>query len=274
MKKILYRILAYVLDLGLVSVIILGLSMLSFVNPNNDKLNYKYKEYYTATTAYDELSEKLGDYFEDGRIDTKEITEIHVKYADYSDAFKSIKVNEGIKNKDIETIKDRVNELSIEVANNHAYEINKLNSTQVIISLIVYVLYFGVLQYFLNGQTVFKRLLKLKVVNNKDSKKKVPLWNYIVRALLVTEIIISLVDLILLFTLNQSIYITSNYWITQIKYIYEMAFLVCMIVRDDARSVDDLILNTRVLRYDKSGREIKEKLFDDKEIVKAEKIND
>ncbi len=42
-----------------------------------------------------------------------------------------------------------------------------------------------------------------------------------------------------------------------------MAFLVCMVVRDDTRSIHDLILNTRVLRYDKDGHEIIEQLFRD-----------
>lgn len=273
MKKVLYRILAYILDFTLVSLIILAISMISFINPNNDKLNYEYKKYYTSSVLYDELIEKLDDYFDDGQIDTNEINEINTIYNDYSEAFENISINEGITNKEKENIKDKLEELRSSVANNYIYKINKLNYTQLIISLVVYILYFGILQYYLKGQTIFKRIFKLKVVNNKNNKK-VPLWSFIIRSLLVTEIIISIIDTILLFTLNQSMYFTSNYWISQIKYIYELAFLVCIIVRDDSRSIHDLILGTKVIRYDSNGKEIKEKLFNDKEFVEAEKIND
>ena len=70
---------------------------------------------------------------------------------------------------------------------------------------------------------------------------------------------------------------TANYWISQFRYIYEMLFLIVMIIRDDQRSVHDLILNTRVMLMDKNKNEVFDVLFTedevnkDKEEVKEEK---
>ena len=52
-----------------------------------------------------------------------------------------------------------------------------------------------------------------------------------------------------------------------------MAFLVCMIIRDDQKSLHDLLLHTRVLRFDKDGNEINEVLFvnSEEEIVEEKK---
>ena len=88
-----------------------------------------------------------------------------------------------------------------------------------------------------------------------------------------SKLLISLTDLILIFSLSKDLYINAHYWITQIKYIYEMSFLVCMVIRDDSRSFHDLILNTRVLRYDKNGHEIIEQLFSDENEENINKAN-
>lgn len=270
MKKILLRIMAFALDLGLCSFIIWGLSMISFINPNNDEINEQYKLVNQNKKVYNNLLENMNTYFEDGMLSDAEFNEISVLCPDYIEAFKDLKLNEDIKNKEIETIKDKIQEINVTVSNDLAIKINKLNWVQVIISACVYILYFGVLQYFMKGQTPFKRLFRLKVV--KKDGTKLSLVSYIIRAILISEIVISLADVGLLFVLNNLNYVTCNFWLTQVKYIYEMSFLVCMIVRDDMRSVHDLILNTEVVRYDKDGKKINDILFvnegeDDKKII-------
>lgn len=270
MKKILLRILAFALDIGLCSLIIFGLSMMSFVNPNTSKLNNYYRSVNQNREDYNNLLKSMDEYFEDGMLSDIEFNDITVRYFDYVEPFKNLKLNEDIKNEEINTIKDKVNEINVNINNDLAIKINKLNGVQVVISLVVYVLYFGVLQYFMKGQTPFKRLFRLKVV--KKNGGKVSLISFIIRAILISEIAISVVDLTLLFTLNNLNYITCNYWLTQFKYIYEMAFLVCMIVRDDMRSVHDLILGTEVVRYDKTGKKINDVLFVEGE--DDQKVND
>lgn len=259
MKKILLRVLAFALDIGVCSLIIFGLSMLNFINPNNDKINEQYKLVNQNKKIYDNLVENINIYFEDGMLSDTEFVEISVMYPDYVEAFQDLKINEDIKNKEIEKVKDKISEINVTVSNDLIIEINKLNGLQVAISFVVYILYFGVLQYFMKGQTPFKRIFRLKVI--KKDGGKVGLISFIIRAILISEIMISLVDLGLLFTLNNLNYITSNYWLTQFKYIYEMSFLVCMIVRDDMRSIHDLILGTEVIRYDKMGKKINDVLF-------------
>lgn len=259
MKKILLRLLAFALDVGTCSFIILGVSMLSFINPNSDKINAYYREINSNREQYKELSEDLDTYLEDGMLSDVEFNEILVKYPSYTEVFKDLKINEDIKNKEIAIVKDRINEKNVNISNGYIIKINKLNWVQVIISLVVYVLYFGVLQYFMKGQTPFKRLFRLKVVNKNG--QNISLISFIIRSLLISEIIISLIDLGLLFALNNLQYISCNYWLTQFKYIYDMGFLVCMIVRDDMRSIHDLILGTEVIRYDKFGKKINDVLF-------------
>lgn len=259
LKKLAFRILAFVLDLGLASLIVFGLSSIRPINPDRDELNKNYKTYFYKTQAYENLSERLDEILEDKIIDKLEMDEINIIYRDYADILKDIEVDKKLKSAKIEELKEEVNKKHLDIANGIAIKINKLNIRETIISFVVYILYFGVLQYILNGQTPFKRVFRIKVLSNNG--KKVSLLSYLVRAVLVTEMILSSADLITLLTLEVSKYINVSYWFTQIKYIYEMAFLAVMIIRDDNRSIDDLILNTKVIRYDKEGKEIVDPVF-------------
>lgn len=279
MKKIILRFLAFALDLGLASLIIYGVTMLDFVNPKNDVLNRMYVSYYKENNKYKDLIGTNDDegavalYFNDEILSTAEEDEIKSLYNEYYECFKDIKIGEKATTGDIEKVKDNIKNKNMELMNARVIEINKSKSIEVIVSLVVYILYFGVLQYFMKGETPFKKLFRIKVVDATDSKKKVSLIRYAVRGILITEIIISLTDLVLLFKLSSDAYINVNYWITQIKYIYEMAFLVTMVIRDDNRSIHDLILNTRVIRYGKDGHEIIEQLFSDDNEEHTDKTN-
>ena len=108
MKKILLRVLAFALDIGVCSLIIFGLSMLNFINPNNDKINEQYKLVNQNKKIYDNLVENINIYFEDGMLSDTEFVEISVMYPDYVEAFQDLKINEDIKNKEIEKVKDKI----------------------------------------------------------------------------------------------------------------------------------------------------------------------
>lgn len=278
MKKILLRILAFILDLALATFIIYGINSLSFINPNISELNRYYKAYYKESVVFDNIygtQNKKGDidtYFEDKIITDEELNDVRSLYNSYVSCFDDIKLNEDITNEEIQRVKENILTQNTKIKNDMGVTINKLKYQETIISLIVFIAYFGILEYLLDGQTPFKRLFRIKTVK-VTKNKKISLLSTIVRALLKSEIIISLVEVILLFSLKQDNYITASYWLSQFKYIYEMSFLLCMIVRDDSRSIHDLILNTRVLRYDKQGKEIVEQLFNDADAESIIKSN-
>ena len=259
MKKTIFRVLAFVLDIAFASLIIFGITSLSFINPNKNEINKKYNTYYYNVKTNEALVEKTEEFFKDKKITSEELDEVNILYRTYYDCFKDIKLDTELADEEIEKINESISKKQVDITNNLVVSINKLNTRETFISFIVYIMYFGLLQYNLKGQTPFKMLFKLKVISTDD--KKVSLISYIVRAVLVTEIIISATDLIMLFILSNPDYINVSYWISQVKYIYEMAFLVCLIIRDDGRSIDDLLLKTRVIRYDKQGNEVINPLF-------------
>ena len=242
MKKIIYRLLAYAIDILLVTMLTMGITYLPIFKETNSKVGAIYVSLSTNELTYNALTEKLDKYYEDAKFSETEL---------------EVKVDEEVTNELKSDISKNIKETYVDIKNDYAYQINKYNIVQSIIGVIFYILYFGVLQYVLKGQTLGKKLFKLKVVGME--KEKVSLLNYILRSILVCEIIITAIDLIFLTTMSKSLYIASNYWLLQAKYIYEIGFIVVMIIRDDFRSVHDLLLNTKVIMLDKNGKEIIEK---------------
>lgn len=271
MKKIIYRILAYVFDILLVTLLTVGITQLPIFSDTNSEVGALYVNLSTIEMSYNTLNEKLDNFYEDGKISENELEDINTSFSLYKDCFKNIKVEEEVTNEIKNNITKEINEKRVELKNECAYNINKINTTQSIIGIVLYILYFGIFQYFMKGQTIGKKIFRLKVVGTE--KEKVSLLNYIFRSILVCEILITGIDLLLLFILNKSQYISSNYWIMQAKYLYEILFVIVMIIRDDNRSVHDLLLNTKVIRMDKEGKEVVEQLFKDKNEKVANKAN-
>ena len=54
------------------------------------------------------------------------------------------------------------------IAKDYVYLLNKNNKVNTIVTLIITIVYFGLLQYLAKGQTVGKRLLKIRVVSEKQ----------------------------------------------------------------------------------------------------------
>lgn len=271
MKKLFSRVLAFGIDIAICTLIIVGLSNIHLLNPNKTKIDEQYNGFSTVNVKYEAFSKYLEDVIKDAKLEEKELNKINKEFTSYADIFKDINFNKQISNKEKDKLRNDAKEKYIEVSNEYGYKINKLNVYQTVISIVVYILYFGLLQWLLKGQTLGKKLFKLRVLNDND--QKVPLWKFIVRTILITELLIIGLDLILVFVLNKNSYLVANYHIANFKYLYEMAFLVCMIIRDDQKSLHDLLLRTRVARFDKEGNEIKEVLFisDETEVIEEKK---
>ena len=277
MKKILLRVGAFVIDMLICIVITVLLGQISLINPKNSEVAVLYQELSIEGAKYDSFIDDVEAYFKDGELVEEELTKIKTDYDTYSILFEGVNVKEEITNKKKDEIRGKIQETYINKINNINYKISKANVYQSIISFVVYVLYLGVVQWLMKGQTLGKKLFKLKVVNKNDIDKKVPLWNYLLRAVFVSELLLIGTDLILAMVLDLNPYLTANYWISNLRYIYEMAFLIVLIIRDDQRSVHDLLLNTRVALFDKSGNEVKDVLFleeDEKEEETKEEKKD
>ena len=261
MKRVLSRFVAYIIDMIIVSLISIGLANVKYINPNIEKGNELTENYLSIVNQYVELSNEFDNYLEDSVLTEKEIEEITSEYPLYRD-FTYMEEYQPLDPIDSELqtkMKDRIYDDYVKNVETYNYKITRNNVYQSIILIVVSIFYFVIVQFLMNGQTIGKKLMRLRVKSTED--KEVSIFSFFIRTILVCELLFTVLDLILVFSLKESTYNLTSSYIIQVRYLYELAFIICLIIRDDNRSLHDLLLKTKVVRYDKEGNEIEETLF-------------
>ena len=193
MDTSLKRIIAFVIDIVIISLIFKAVSVLP-IDPYKEKYNETYKKY----------TEVIGD--------NKEVSDEN---------------------------KDEIIELN--------YEVYKYRTYSTIISASIFVLYFGVLQYALKGQTVGKKIMKLKVVSNSK---------YILRIIVLNNIWLSLLNTGAVYIFKGVNFYYVTYVISMLSSLIYMMNLIMIMFRKDNRGLHDFVAGTKVVETNVTNVEI------------------
>ena len=203
------RVLAYLVDVMIISFVSLLLTYFVPTSENYNKLN---KEFETITIDYRNQEVTMEEYLEKG-------TDIN-------------------------------------------YQLNKEGVPQTIVSTVLSIIYFVVLTYFMNGETLGKKLMKIKITSNND--KKLTMNNYLIRALVIDSVLINIITIITILLFSKDIYLTSY---NIISYVFSFVYIVSLamiLFSKNGRGLQDILANTKVI----STETIEEK----QEVLEEEKI--
>lgn len=193
MDTCLKRIVAYIIDILIVTVVVSAISMIPRIDP--------YKKDYEK--AYNEYLDIVSDAQNENSVDYK----------------------------------DRIIELN--------YDIYKYRVVSNILSVISLVGYFGILQMVMNGQTVGKKVLKIKVVGNNG--KKLNFGNYFLRTLILNNIFFTVINMIAVYILKGSNFYYFTYIVNMLQSTIYMILIIMMVLRKDNRGLHDLLAGTKVI---------------------------
>lgn len=126
-----------------------------------------------------------------------------------------------------------------------SYDLSRATYLDSIVSIMVYLLYFVVLPLFMKGQTLGKKLMKVKIV--KVDNKEVSANNLLLRALLLYGIAGSIINLVLLLLLSKSAYLNVAGNISMIFSLANLVSFFMIIARKDGRGLHDLLGSTKVI---------------------------
>jgi uncharacterized RDD family membrane protein YckC len=115
-----------------------------------------------------------------------------------------------------------------------------------IINLGMLNIYFGVLQYCFNGQTLGKKLMKIRVVSNEKTKINPSL--FMLRSILVSNSIPSLINILLLLFVSKETWVEYYSYCGLLQSTLTFLMLGFMLFRSDERGLHDLISNTKVIK--------------------------
>lgn len=125
------------------------------------------------------------------------------------------------------------------------YQLNKEGVPQTIVSTVLSIIYFVVLTYFMNGETLGKKLMKIKITSNND--KKLTMNNYLIRALVIDSVLMNIITIITILLFSKDIYLTSY---NIISYVFSFVYIVSLamiLFSKNGRGLQDILANTKVI---------------------------
>lgn len=181
----------------------------------------------------------------------------------YSEKYNELfNVSEQVNNNEIS--EEEYNEAAIPIS----YDIYRLSTPTVIINVVCYLLYFGVLPFLYNGQTIGKKLFQIRVVSASD--KKLSLANYLLRATILGNIIISIGSTLVVYIFNVNNFYPIYQNLNLVGYIINYVSLFMILVRQDNRGIHDFVANTKVIFTEEEMAERLNKIEKEQKILEDE----
>jgi len=268
-RPLLKRVCAYSIDILLVLILASLISEIPVFKNKMDNYQKTYDEYEEKYNEYAEYLTLLEEKYEDSEITEEEYNELIIeeKYKEIlTSKYEDNKISKGEYNQIIKEI----NENFDSIAKDYVYKLNKQGVSNSIITLSTTLLYFGIVQYFLKGQTLGKKLLKLKVVS--VSNKKLNIINYILRSLIVNNILLNGIGVSLLLLTSKKVYLQADNILGILVSISEAVIIFLVLTREDQRGLHDLLFNTKVISIEEPKEEsvIENQNINNNKIIEAD----
>lgn len=232
MNKNFKRIIAYILDTLLITLIAVSFTYIKPINFQLESYNNAYENYEKVLKKYEKLEKKYEtakEDLKDKEISKSEYTKLKKEYNSYKKTY------------EIETKK----------VYKRQYQYSIVST---IIQLALIFAYFGIFQYSMGGQTIGKKLMKLKVVS-KDDNKDLGLVNYLLRAIILNGVIAPIFLMVFASTLNYNDFYIAQSVVGDLNSVLQIVIIIMVFMRVDNRGLHDIVGQTKVIEITADGKE-------------------
>ncbi len=128
------------------------------------------------------------------------------------------------------------------------YQLARKNGIVTIINLFLAILYFVVYQFYQNGQTIGKKLLRIQVISNDE--QELTMNQMIFRSLIINSILVEMIVLGFIILASSDVYFYGVGIFEGIQYLVMLISVFMVMFREDGRGLHDLIAHTKVVKIE------------------------
>lgn len=125
------------------------------------------------------------------------------------------------------------------------YQLQRTNFMSNVVNVVLYIGYFIIFGYLNKGQTIGKKLCKIKVVKEDNDIPSV--WNMIVRSLFIYGITTLLFSVLFVCILDAMIFTIGYLIVTYVEAILMIISFFMVLYKKDGRGLHDIIARTKVI---------------------------
>lgn len=129
---------------------------------------------------------------------------------------------------------------------NLIYDNQKANVIPNTLNIVLIIVYFIVFQYLNKGQTIGKKLMKIKIVN--DKKQEISLLQMFIRSIMIYSIFSGLTNILLFFNVSKKVYMSLYLIIGSIESLILLLCAIFILYRNDKRALHDIATKTMVIK--------------------------
>ena len=170
---------------------------------------------------------------------------INPTYEKYEESYESYsEIIESFYNEEITA------EEMVKLNKDNLYDLSKYSISSNVVIIVVIFAYFGLFQKYNNGQTLGKKIMKIKVVSNNDNE--VSLGRYILRILpmyyiFIGNVLAVFLNTLALFIFKSNLFIYVNAFTTYLFLIIGIISFVMMNKKQDNLGLHDILAKTKVV---------------------------
>ena len=265
MKKLYYRIIAYLIDMIIISIITMSITYMPIFQKDLSYYRENLKKYNKEYTNYLIFNKDLKNYYKDNKLSNDEYNKLIKKNKDYQALINKYYIDNKLTKKNYKKLTNDINKKWNKSYTEYNYKLNKYSIVSNISSFIVIIAYFLITNIYMNGMTIGKKIMKLRIVSNNNSKLNYK--NYLIRAIILYNPIYYIAIVIGLFIFNKEIYNNWTYIWSDIKNYLEIFIIMMIIVRKDNRGLHELLSNTKVISIEEEKEDNKETITVIKKII-------
>lgn len=128
------------------------------------------------------------------------------------------------------------------------YDIDYNNVLPMIMEIVVLILYFIVFQFYNKGQTIGKRLLRIRVVSEDDGE--VSMNQYILRSFIIPSIISKMLIIALVLFMGREYYYYASFTVQGIQTVLIIVSIFMVMYSNTGRGLHDRLAKTKVIMVD------------------------
>jgi len=151
-----------------------------------------------------------------------------------------------------------------------SYQLNRDNMSYTILNVALILAYFGVFQWQMRGQTLGKKMLKIRV-RAVDASKEVGFFSYFFRAVILNNVVVTLCQLGVIGFMTADRYYTIYQNINLVGYILLYIIVFFVLIRSDSRGLHDLCCGTIVVQENEGNVSKEETVIIAKKNTKSNK---